>query len=304
MTYQEIVAHLAGAFAPVTTTFNRRGGIDEKAFRTNMQRYAGIGLNGVVVAGSTGEAPYLTESERLRLIEIAREVIPAPELVIAGTGLESTAATLRLSREAVARGADALLVLPPAYYKAAMKPEIIENHYRAVADGVKRPVLIYSIPQYSGLQMDTGMIGRLSRHPNIPGLKESSGNVDFVRALLGKVKKGFHLLVGAGSGFVAALDGGATGGILAQCGFEPQLCIGLYEAYRLGDRVTAERLQALLRILVSEINLAYGIPGIKAALDLSGYAGGDPRPPLVPLGAAARRKIAATLKRVRAGLNV
>lgn len=304
MTHKEIVAHLEGAFPPVTTPFNRRGGIDEKAFRANMQRYAGIGLNGVVVAGSTGEAPYLAGSERLRLIEIAREVIRSPELVIAGTGLESTAETLQLSREAVARGADALLVLPPVYYKASMKPEIIENHFRTVADGLKRPVLIYSIPQCSGLQMDAGMIGRLSRHPNIPGLKESSGNVDFVRAILSKVKKGFHLLMGAGSGFVAALEAGATGGILAQCGFEPQICIGLYEAFRMGDGKTTERLQALLRILVTEINTAYGIPGIKAALDLSGYVGGDPRAPLLPLGAAGRRKIASVLKRVRAELNV
>ncbi|MGH9376279.1 MAG: dihydrodipicolinate synthase family protein [Terriglobia bacterium] len=304
MTHQEIVANLAGAFPPVSTPFNRRGGVDEKGFRANMERYTGIGLGGVVVSGSTGEAPYLTEPERLRLIEIAREVIHPPELVIAGTGLESTEATLRLSREAVARGADALLVLPPVYYKSAMKTEIIENHYRAVADGVKRPVLIYSIPQCSGLQMDVAMIGRLSRRPNIAGLKESSGNVDFVRAILGKVKKGFHLLMGSGGGFVAALDSGAAGGIVAQCGFEPRLCIGLYEAYRLGDRVTAERLQSLLRILVSEITAPYGIPGVKAALDLSGYVGGDPRPPLSPLGAAVRRKIASALKRVRAELNV
>jgi len=304
MTHTEIVTHLAGVFPPVTTPFNRRGGIDEKAFRANMQRYAGIGLNGVVVAGSTGEAPYLSGAERLRLIEIAREVIPAPELVIAGTGLESTAETLRLSREAVARGADALLVLPPVYYKGAMKPGIIENHFRTISDGLKRPVLLYSIPQCSGLQMDVEMIGRLSWHPNIPGLKESSGNVDFVRAILGKVKKGFRLLMGAGSGFAAALEAGATGGILAQCGFEPQLCIGLYEAFRLGDGAATERLQALLRVLVSEINNTYGIPGVKAAHDLSGYVGGDPRPPLLPLAAAARRKIASTLKRVRAELDV
>ncbi len=304
MTQQEIVSRLSGAFPPVSTPFNRRGGVDESAFRANMRRYAGIGLGGIVVAGSTGEAPYLSEAERLRLIEIAREVIGPPELVIAGTGLESTEAMLRLSREAVARGADALLVLPPVYFKSSMKPEIIESHYRAIADGVKRPVLIYSIPQCSGLQMDVAMIGRLSRHPNIPGLKESSGNVDFVRAIMGKAKKGFHLLMGSGSGFVAALDLGATGGILAQCGFEPRLVIGIYEAYRSGDRVTADRLQSLLRILVTEINAAYGIAGVKAALDLSGYKGGDPRAPLAPLGAAARRKIASTLKRVRAELNL
>ncbi|MGH9354920.1 MAG: dihydrodipicolinate synthase family protein [Terriglobia bacterium] len=304
MTYKEIVARLEGAFPPVTTPFNRRGGIDEKGFRANMQRYAGSGLNGVVVAGSTGEAPYLTESERLRLVELAREVIQPPQLLIAGTGLESTAQTLRLSREAVARGADALLVLPPVYYKSLMKPEIIETHFRAVADGLKRPVLLYSIPQCSGLQMDVEMIGRLSRHPNIPGLKESSGNLDFVRAILGKVKKNFRLLMGAGSGFAAALEAGAAGGILVQCCFEPQLCMGLYGAFRHGDVAAVERLQGLLRILVSEISIPYGIPGAKAALDLTGYAGGDPRPPLLPASPAMQRKIASALRRVRAKLEV
>lgn len=304
MTHREIVAQLGGIFPPVASPFNRRGEIDEKAFRANLQRYARTGLNGVLVAGSTGEAAYLTEAERLRLVEIARELIRPPKLLMAGTGLESTAATLRLSREAVARGADAVLLVPPNYYKPAMRPGVLENHFRTIADGLKRPVLLYSIPQYTGFQMDVAMIGRLSRHPNIVGMKESSGNLDFVRAILRRVKPGFRFLVGSGLLFPAVLEAGACGAVLGQATFEPAICLSLHEAFRRQDGEATEMLRARLVMLLNEITTRYGIPGVKAAMDLSGYVGGDPRPPLLPLKAADRRRIASVLKQARAGLGL
>ncbi len=140
MTRDQIIKNLQGIIAPVVTPFNRRGDVDEGLLRENLSRYVGIGLAGILVAGSTGEAPYLAESERLRLVEVAREVVKPPELLLVGTGLESTDATLRLSREAVARGADALLVLTPNYYKSRMDSAALVAHYRAVAAGVTRPV--------------------------------------------------------------------------------------------------------------------------------------------------------------------
>jgi len=153
MTRNEVIKNLQGVICPVVTPFNRRGDVDEGFFRENLSRITGIGLAGILVAGSTGEAPYLAESERLRLVEVAREVVKAPEILMVGTGLESTNATVKLSREAVARGADALLVLTPNYYKPRMDSAALVAHYRRVAAGVTRPVLIYSIPQFTGLRL-------------------------------------------------------------------------------------------------------------------------------------------------------
>src|SRR6516164_966829 len=158
MTNQRIVNNLKGIFPPVVTPFNRRGDVDGKRFRENLQKYVGIGFGGVVVAGSTGEGLYLNEGERLRLVEIAREVVRPPELLLVGTGLESTRETIRLSREAIARGADALLVLPPHYYKSRMDSRALITHFRLLADKVSRPVVLYSIPQFTGIDMEAKTI--------------------------------------------------------------------------------------------------------------------------------------------------
>ncbi len=303
MTNQEIVEHLSGLIPPAATPFTRRGGIDEGALRHNLGRYIEAGVSGVLVAGSSGEAPYLTVEERLRLVEVARSIVKAPALLLAGTGLEGTAQTLDLSREAIARGADAVLVLPPDYYKSAMRPEVLETHFRKLADGIRRALLIYSIPQFTGFAMDLGMIGRLSRHPNIAGMKESSGNLDFLRAVRDKARRSFRLLIGSALCLAAGLELGAKGAILSQANFEPQVCLGIYEAVRRGDKVTAEKLGKRLAMLAHSITAPYGPAGIKAAMDLMGYRGGDPRPPLIPISAVNRKKIGAALKQARAGLD-
>jgi 4-hydroxy-2-oxoglutarate aldolase len=303
MTNTEIIEHLSGLIPPAATPFNRRGGIDEGALRHNLGRYTEAGVSGVLVAGSTGEAPFLGEMERLRIIEVARGAVKPPALLLAGTGLQGTAQTVRLSREAIARGADAVLVLPPDYYKAAMRPEVLQKHFQTIADGIRRPLLIYSIPQFTGFAMDPAMIGRLSGHPNIVGIKESSGNLDFFRAVREKTRRSFRLFMGHGLHLTGGLELGATGAILAQANFEPQICFGVYEAFRRGDSPTTEALAKRLAILAQNITAPYGIPGIKAAMDLAGYRGGDPRPPLMPVSAAARKKIEMALKEARAGLN-
>ena len=303
MTRKEIIQNLKGIFPPVVTPFNRRGEIDEGLFRENVQKLVGIGLSGVLVAGSTGEAPYLAEGERLRLVEVARGLVRAPEILIAGTGLESTDATVRLSREAVARGADALLVLTPNYYKSKMDADTLAAHYRAVARKVERPVIIYSIPQFTGLHLEPSTLGKLSQIPNVVGLKESSGDIRFVRVILRRVRPGFRVLVGSAVILSEALRAGAVGAVLAQADFAPELCVGLYQAFLQRKKKTALEFQQRLLPLAQKISLPFGVPGIKAALDLSGYAGGFPRAPLAPLGPAERELVAAALREARSGLE-
>jgi 4-hydroxy-2-oxoglutarate aldolase len=303
MTSQQIIDRLRGIFLPIVTPFDRRGEIDVRLFRENLRRYVGIGLSGIVIAGSTGEAPFLTERERLRLLAAARPLVRPPELLIASTGLESTLLTLRLSREAVARGADALLVITPNYYKSRMDSHALSAHYRTLADGLRRPIIIYNIPQFTGIRVEPDVLGRLSRYPNIAGLKESSGDVAYVRGILRRVRPGFRVLVGAPPILLEALRAGAAGGVLGQSGFVPEICLGVYEAFRQGRMKTARDLQARLTLLAQKIAVPYGIPGVKAAVDLCGYAGGPPRLPFLPLKAAARRAVAAALREARAGLE-
>ena len=303
MTHRQILAHLKGIFPPVVTPFDRRGEVDDGCFRENLRKYVGVGLGGIVVTGSTGEAPYLTKRERLRLVELARPIIKPPEVMIVGTGLESTRETLRLSREAIARGADALLVVTPNYYKPKMDATALSAHYHALADGVRRPVLIYSIPQFTGVHIDAATIATLSRHPNIVGLKESSGNLAFVREVLCKVRPGFRVLVGSVQILLDSLKAGATGAVLGQATFAPELCVGVYEAFCQGRMKAARELQQRLLPLAQKISAPYGVAGVKAALDLSGYHGGVPRSPLVLLNAAGRRIVAGALKEARQGLE-
>jgi 4-hydroxy-2-oxoglutarate aldolase len=303
MTRKEIIQSLKGIFPPVVTPFNRQGEIDEGLFRENLQKLVGIGLSGILVTGSTGEAPYLTERERMRLVEVARGLVRAPEILIAGTGLESTDATVRLSQEAVARGADAILVLTPNYYKSRMDADTLAGHYRAVARKVERPVIIYSIPQFTGLHLEPSTIEKLSQIPNVVGLKESSGDIRFVRAILRRVRSGFRVLVGSPLILYQALRAGAVGAVLGQATFAPELCVGLYQAFLQGKRKRALEFQQRLLPLAQKIALPFGVPGVKTALDLSGYAGGFPRAPLMPLGAASRELVAAALREARSGLQ-
>jgi 4-hydroxy-2-oxoglutarate aldolase len=303
MTRTEILTNLKGVFPPAVTPFNRKGGIDEKRFEENLRRYSGIGLGGVLVSGSTGEMPYLSAAERLRLVELARRIIRPPELLLVGTGLETTRGSLELSREAIKRGADVVLVVTPHYYKPRMDTQTLVTHYRTVADGLRRPLVIYNIPPFTGIRMEPRALATLARHPNIVGVKESSGDLEYVKQILKTVPRSFRVLSGSAKIYLASLAAGAAGGVLGQADFAPDLCIALDEAFRHGQMKQAQDFQARLLPLVEKISIPFGGPGIKAALDLCGYAGGNPRPPLLPASADQKRIIQGALKKSRAGLD-
>jgi 4-hydroxy-2-oxoglutarate aldolase len=304
MTAKQIVSNLKGVFPPVITTFNRKGDVDLGRFRENLQRYTGIGLSGVVIAGSTGEAPYLTDRERLQLIEVGREVVRPPELLIAATGLESTLLTLRLSREAVERGVDALLVITPNYYKPRMDAAALQGYFRAIADGVRRPVIMYNIPQFTGIRMSPETIGALARHPNIAALKESSGDLTYDRKILRSVPPGFRLVVGSPLIFLDALRAGATGGVLGQADIVPELCLAIYDAFQRRQMKRARDLQQRLSFLAQNTAVPFGIAGVKAAVEICGLHAGPPRAPLQPVGAKHRQQIAEAIRQAMHGLDV
>lgn len=287
----------------MVSPFGRRGEVDEGRFKEHLARLAGSGVNGALIGGSTSEAPYLTARERLRLVELARRTLRPPQMLIAGTGLESARETLELSREAAARGADALLIVTPHYYRSRMNSRALTAFYRFLADRLPRPVIIYHIPQFTGIRMERRAVAALARHPGILGMKDSSGDLAFVRAVLRRVPRTFRVVVGAGAIFLDALRAGAVGGIIGQTNFAPELCVGVYDAFRHKHWKIARDLQARLALLVRETSAAYGVPGVKAAMDLCGLQGGAPRLPLLPVNGPGRRRIAAAIRQARAGLD-
>lgn len=283
---------LAGILAPVTTPFApRTGEVDRDAFQANVRAHLQAGLDGVVVAGSNGEAPLLDEEERYRLVEAARAVVPGDRWLLAGTGAESTRASVRLARGAAERGADAVLVVAPHYFgAAAMTAEALVTHYRRIADESPVPVVLYNIPKYMHYSLAPQLVTELAAHENVAGIKDSSGDIALVSTYLGARSARFAVLLGSAQLLSEGVGMGADGGILAVSMFAPALVLSLFDAAKRRDPATAA-LQARLAPLGRDIVGAMGVPGVKAALDLVGLHGGDPRMPLLPLGPEARAHV-------------
>lgn len=275
---------LRGTILPVTTPFDPvTGDVDVVAFRSNLRGWFTHPIRGILIAGSTGESVFLDEDERAQLLDAAADVVPEDRLVVMGTGAESTRQAIRLARQAAQHGADAVLVSPPAYYRGAMTPEALARHYRAVADASPLPVLVYQVPlRLSTLDLPTGLVAELSKHPNIVGIKDSRGQLELVGELVTQCQDDFQVLVGNGALLYAALETGAVGGIVAVGLMAPAAAAEISMAFAEGRTADAGRVQERIAPVHREIVGGMGVPGIKAALDLLGFHGGAPRPPLMP----------------------
>jgi 4-hydroxy-2-oxoglutarate aldolase len=284
------VIDLSGVFIPAATPFQKGSGdLDIAGFTGNLRAWSQHPIRGIVIAGTTGEAVLLDEEERLALVEAAGEVLPGEILLTVGTGLESTRATVRLTRGAAERGAQAVLVQPPAYYKGAMTPEALREHYQAVADASPVPVIVYQAPlRMSTLDFPTGLVAELSSHENIVGIKDSRGKLDLMGEVVEQCRPGFQLLVGSGAMLYPALEIGAAGGILGIANLAPGPCGEIFQAFKAGRSSEAGRIQQVMGPVHNEIVGAIGVPGVKVGLDLLGLSGGDPRPPVRPLSEKGR----------------
>ncbi|MCG6954503.1 MAG: dihydrodipicolinate synthase family protein [Gemmatimonadetes bacterium] len=289
---------LRGTFLPVTTPFDPvTGEVDLVALRANLRHWMRHPLAGVLVGGSTGESVLLDESEMISMLEAARDVLPEGGVLIAGTGAESTRATVRRTRAAAEAGADAVLVKPPAYYKGGMTPEALARHYRAVADASSVPVVVYQVPlRLSTLDLPTGLVAELSHHPNIVGIKDSRAKLELIGELVDQCEQGFQVLVGAGSVLYGALELGATGGIVGVGLMAPAEAAEVSVAFSEGRKADAGRAQERIEPVHTKIVGGMGVPGIKAALDILGLHGGVPRPPLVPASDARVEEIRGVLE--------
>jgi 4-hydroxy-2-oxoglutarate aldolase len=274
---------LSGVFPALTTPFGSDGSVSLSGLKHNIQQYNQIGVAGYVAIGSTGESVLLTSAEVEGVLAAVKESAAKGKTLIAGTGAESTAETIVRTKRAAALGYDVALVKTPYYYKPSYKPEVLIAHYRRVADESPIPVMLYSVPQFTGIALEPPEIAALAEHPNIIGIKDSSGNVQRVAETIATVPSAFQVLVGSASTVYPSLTIGARGAILALACALPEKCVALFELVRQGRHEKARELQFLLarasKLLVSEC----GIAGVKFAMDQRGYRGGLPRLPLLPL---------------------
>jgi 4-hydroxy-2-oxoglutarate aldolase len=274
---------LKGVFPPIPTPLDTEGKVALDALADNLQRWNQYDLAGYVVLGSNGEAVYLTDVEKRRVLETAREAIPADKLLIAGTGCESTQETIATTLMAAEAGSDAALVVTPHYYRGGMTNESLLRYYASVADASPIPVLVYNVPKFTNIDLDAATIAQASQHPNIAGVKDSSGNIAKLSDVVRLASADFQVLAGTGGFFFAGLSLGAVGGVLALANVAPQESIEIQRLHEAGQREKAAELQRQMLPVNAAVTSGFGIPGLKAALDMLGYYGGPVRPPLLDL---------------------
>jgi 4-hydroxy-2-oxoglutarate aldolase len=276
---EERTMKLSGVLPPITTPF-KDGQLALEKLKKNFQKWNETGLSGYLVLGSNGEPVYLSENEKIKMVEVSRESIPKSKIMMVGTGMESTQETIRFTNQVAKMGADYALVVTPSYFKGSMKPQILYEHFIAVAESSRIGILIYNVPQFTGINLEPELVAKLSEHPNIIGIKDSSGNIEQLSEIVHLSRNGFVVFVGSAPVFFPALCVGAVGGILAAANVVPQECVQIQNLFKKGKMDGARASQNRLTPLAKAVTTQFGIGGLKIAMDLTGYFGGDPRPPL------------------------
>ena len=288
---------LQGLLVPVTTNFDPvTGDIAPVAFRENVRRWLQTPIDGIVAFGSTGEGAMLDEDEMVQLLGYARDIVPPQRTLVAGAGGESTRAVIRMAKKFGDAGADAVLVHPPSYFGVSLSAGDHRDHFLAVADASPVPVLVYHMPKFTHVTLDPGLMAELSRHENIAGIKDSSGDLKRFADYTESCETRCRLFVGNGALLYAALELGAVGGILALGLLAPEEYGEMIRLYRAGALPRAGSIQERLAPAHKQIVGAFGARGVKAALDLKGWNGGPPRRPLSPLSERERETVARVMQ--------
>lgn len=283
---------LSGIYPPITTPFDSDGNIYRRKLQHNVEKWNQTKLAGYVVCGSTGESVMLTPEEKILCWELVAQHAGPDKLLLAGTGVESVVETVQLTNRAASMGYKVAMVRTPHYYKGLLqKPEAQLLYFRAVADRTKIPLIIYNWPQATGIDIPAEAVAALSEHPNIIGIKESSGNLEKVMQMIREVRPGFQVLVGSAPTLWPSFAVGAVGAVLAFANAAPYATITIWEAHRTRETEAARDWQNRIGRAAALVTTMYGIPGLKYAMDLNGYYGGPPRLPLTPPSETAKHEI-------------
>lgn len=291
-TAAQLKNRLRGLLLPITTPFHADGAVDLDGLSSNIVKWNDTGIAGYVVLGSTGERVHLDEGEYLEVISAAREAVPDDRLFIVGAGQQSTLGTIKEIKRLAALGSiDAVLVITPHFYRSSINQAALIAHYQAVADASPVPVILYSMPALTGIKIEPETAARLSEHENIVGIKDSSADIDGLKETIKLVGKDFAVLTGNGTVLYESLCAGAQGGILAVGCVATAHCLEIFRAVKSGETDRAAMLQARLTPLAAAVTTRFGIGGLKAALEMTGYVGGSVRAPLCAPDDAAREEI-------------
>lgn len=278
-----MIHDLSGVFTPVATPFDSDGELVVGWFNENLERLVTAGIAGFLVSGSQGESPYLSDDEKFLLVNSARKRIPDIRTLIVGAGKESTYHCIRFIRKVADLGADMVLVGTPSYFKPAMNDDALFAYFWTVADESPIPIIVYNIPQYTGVGTSANLIARLSAHENIAGIKESSANIVLQAEVRRRTPERFKIVVGSAPAMLSSFIVGACGAIVAIANVLPAESIEVYETFRSGDWQKAAVLQDRLCLPAAAVTTGFGVPGLKLAMELVGFHGGYARLPLLPL---------------------
>lgn len=276
---------LTGIFPPIATPFQNNK-IAPGKLEENITRWNKTGLSGYVVMGSNGESAFLSFDEKLQLIKTVHAHKSPDKLLIAGTGSDSIADTITLTNAAADNGADYALVLTPSFFTAQMKAENFIRYFTAVADKTTIPLIIYNVPKFTGVNIDAGTVARLAAHENITGMKNSTTDIAHITEVIHKTPAGFSNLAGTASALFPGFCVGASGGVVALANIAPEECVRIKTLFDGGEIRKSLELQQRLLPVNKAVTATYGVPGLKAAMDMTGYFGGEPRLPLTALDAS------------------
>lgn len=280
-----------GIFAPIATIFDEAGDLDLEGFCDNVRKFNETKLSGLVVLGSNGEFPLLSYREKIALVKSVKETLGRDKLLIAGTGCESLRETIELTKECASIGVDGVLIVTPSYYKSDMTDEALKCYFNSVANESPVPLLLYNMPRNTGINMGPSLVASLAEHPNIIGIKDSSGNISQIAEIIAKCPNDFAVFAGSGSFLLPTLMLGGVGGTLAVANVLPDYCAAIHDLYKEGDLDKARKLQLGLLELNAAVTTRYGIGGMKAAMEIVGFHGGSPRLPILPASGAVKEEI-------------
>ena len=272
--------NLVGIYPPIVTPF-LKDDVAHHYLAENVEKLSKSGIKGLVVLGSNGENVYLSEEEKIDVVKTTIQSASKNMLIIVGSGCESTRETIYLTNRMAKMGAHAALIVTPFYYGSKMNDEALIKYYSIVADQVEIPILLYNVPKFTGINLSVEALSALSKHPNIIGIKDSSGNVNQLGQYLNQVNPDFNVLVGTAGALFGALTLGCKGGILALANILPKKCVEIFQLVQDGKIKEARELQLRMIPVNHAITAKYGISGLKYAMNLLGYKGGEVRSPLL-----------------------
>lgn len=273
---------LMGVFAPISTPFNKSGEVDLDGLAHNVKRYAAAGLKGYLALGSNGENKSLTNEEKLQVLDTIVKNKGEGQTVMAGCIFESTFETIDMAKKMEKLGADYLTLLPPCYFKKQMTDDVLYKYFTDVADAVDTPCLVYNAPQYAGgVGLSVNLIKHCASHPNIVGVKDSS--TGSMESILFAVRDKISVMAGSVNNFFAAMTMGGVGGVLSLANSFPEVTIELYKLLTKKKYEEAIALNDELLRINRVIGGVGGVAAVKAAMDMNGLVGGEPRLPLFPL---------------------